>query len=177
MPQKCAGTRIEPPPSLPTPPAEKYCRDRGRFTSARSAGCAIEIPWVVRSAGDVVVALPDRKKFRAVRFAQDNAARRRESSSNHSRVGAGAMIQTETAAAQRRQITNVEAVLDCDRDAVQGASARSSLGLPRGRSCFRRELHHEGVDCWVMLLDLFQMSVDQFRQARASVDESAAPSW
>ncbi len=50
------------------------CRDGSRLTSARPAGCAIQIPRVARSTRDVVVALPTGKKLGAVGLAQDDAA-------------------------------------------------------------------------------------------------------
>ena len=102
----------------------KSRRDGSGFASARASGCAIQIPWVARSTCDVVVALPARKKLGAVGFPQDDAAGL-TNSTNHSRVGAGAMIQTEAAPAECRQISNVEAVFDCDRIPCNGASGRS----------------------------------------------------
>jgi hypothetical protein len=49
MPVKCAGTRTDPPLSLPRPAADSSRRDGRRLAPARSARRAVKVPGIVRA--------------------------------------------------------------------------------------------------------------------------------
>ena len=74
IPQKCAGTRMEPPPSEPTPPSRTTCGDGGGFTSTGAAGRVREIPGVAGFSGEEIVCFVGHQKFGRVGVSEENGA-------------------------------------------------------------------------------------------------------
>ena len=74
MPAKCAGTRIDPPPSLPMPPAEQPAAMAADSPPLDSAGRVLEPPRVRRPAVQRVVRLVPHQHFGHVRRAEDDGA-------------------------------------------------------------------------------------------------------
>src|SRR5579864_1235647 len=82
-----------------------------RFAAARSAGRALEVPWIVGAAGDVIIGFVIGKRFRAVGFAQNDGARRAQPG-DRGRVLRRSMAQAKLAAAECGEAGHVEAVFD-----------------------------------------------------------------
>ncbi len=164
MPVQCAGTRIDPPPSLPIPPRRTEAREGRRFSAARPAGRSLQVPRVICAADDVVVGFVVAEELRAVRFSQRDRAGLAQPA--HGRgVLCGAQVAEEPAAACGGQTGHVVAVLDGDRDAVQRpdlvARHEPPLRVLRARPRFIGQHQDEGVQAGVVLLDVRQVRINQ----------------
>jgi hypothetical protein len=84
MPVKCAGTRTEPPLSLPRPGRRKSRRNGCRLAAARSARRAFTVPWVVGAPMQQVRCLVGHQKLGAIGRAQDQRSRRAQTRNDDS---------------------------------------------------------------------------------------------
>ena len=75
IPLKCAGTRIEPPPSLPIPPAEQHAAIAAASPPLEPPGVRLEIPRTVRPSVKRAMGLPRHQKFRNRRVSENDGAR------------------------------------------------------------------------------------------------------
>ncbi len=73
-PVKAAGPRTEIMTSLPMPIGDMPAASAAEFAARRTAGRALEVPRIVGSAGDAVVALGPERKFRQIGFHERNPA-------------------------------------------------------------------------------------------------------
>ncbi len=138
MPVKCAGTRTDPPLSLPKPRRGHPRRNGRRLAAARSARRALQVPWIARAPMQQVRGLVRHQELRAVGRAQNQRSRRAQPRHHHGIFSRNlALVQ---------QAANLAAVtrgrnrrLDGDRQAMQRrraalASASSCRACARTRS-------------------------------------------
>ena len=118
IPQKCAGMRIDPPPSLPMPPAEQKDAIAAASPPLGSARCPVEVPRIVGAAGDQIIRFIVRQELGRVGLAQNDGARGAQACYRGG-VLRGLVTQAESAAAQRRQALHIETILYGDRNPVQ----------------------------------------------------------
>ncbi len=105
---------MEPPPSLPIPPAEQIAGNRCSLSPARTARRSRFVERVIGAARQEVVGFVVVQKLRCIRLAENDRARSTKSR-NGRRVLLRNVTETESAAAKRRLSRNVEAVFDRDR--------------------------------------------------------------
>ena len=83
MPVKCAGTRTEPPLSLPSPAADMPAAMRRRLASARSARRALQVPWIRRAPVQQIRRFVRHQELRAIGRAQNQRSRRAQPRHHH----------------------------------------------------------------------------------------------
>jgi hypothetical protein len=171
MPQKCAGMRMEPPPSLPIPPAEQN-------EAMAAASPPLDPPGVrsrfhgllVRPVMKLSVSKVDRNS--GVLVFPRNSAGGAQAGDGGGVLG-GFVSQAEAAAAQRGQAGDVEAVLDGHRNAVQQSQRLAVhdgvFRAPGGRAGPVLEHQDESVDAGILGGDLCQVGLDQFHGRNGAV--------
>ena len=116
MPLKCAGTRIDPPPSLPTPPADRPAAMAAASPPLDSAWRAIERPRAVGVAVERVVGFPRHELLGGVGDAQDDGAGRAEPCDQR-RVDFAADARAKTRAGFEGEACDGDGALDADGNA------------------------------------------------------------
>jgi len=159
MPLKCAGTRIDPPPSLPTPAADIP-------QAMPAASPPLDPPGVrsgshgLASAIKKVVGLPGHEQFWSIGDAEHDRARTSQARDQRSvllRNAAGAKPSAGFALEAR----DVDATLDADGHAVQRAQSRALhncgfglVGLPAHLRCVNM---NERIQFGIQTFDLRQV--------------------
>ena len=72
IPLKCAGTRMEPPPSLPTPPAEHPLAMAAASPPLDPPGVRDKIPRIVGTSVKQIVSLPSHQEFGGIGGSQND---------------------------------------------------------------------------------------------------------
>ena len=155
---------MEPPPSLPTPPAESPAAIAADSPPLESAGRARQVPGAVRAAVQRVVRLPRHQLLGDVRHAQDDRAGRAGAADERG-VAVIPDAATERAACLPRHSGDGNRALDAERDAVQWServpSQHRGIRVPRLPPGPFSIDEHERVQRRIERLDALEMGVHE----------------
>ena len=145
--------------------AAKAGGQRRGAASGGSTRCSRDVPRIVRSSVDRVVALPVTEHDRHVGLADDDGACRFETLDGNRRAGALHVLERRQAPGVRRALIG-ECLLDRDRHAVEGpprlALSQRFVRLPCARDCLLAKLPDDRVDLRVVEVDPPKREVQQF---------------
>ena len=163
MPEKCAGTRMEPPPSLPIPPAEQHAAIAAASPPLEPPGRTFQVPWTVRRSIKRVTGLPRHQEFRNRRVAEDYRACGFQSRDER-RVRRSDIALPQPSAGLTEQTLHVDATLYRDGHAMQRADRLA------GGNCFVRKFRLRSCAVFIDGDECMELRLEVVDQAKMRIN-------
>ncbi len=175
MPQKCAGSRIDPPPSLPTPPAESPAAIAAASPPLDPPAVRVEIPGIVGAAIKKIVGLPGHQQFGRISDAKNYSSGRAQTR-HERRIHSGDVSSAQTRTSFAAMSGNINRRLYGNGDTMQRPkfvfvsilAQNRLLCVPRLSQHSLRLAIDERVQLGIDALDAIEVSLRHFHRRNFS---------